>query len=291
MANDFRIFVDAGCDIDSAYIKNGLVTMLTMSYSNGANMVEWTGLETDDDMHRFYDWQRNGGMTETTQLNKEDYEKAFWPLLRHGIGILYISLSSALSPSYYQAVEFKKAIERKYGRVPLYIVDSLSATGGIGIFAENAVMCKQMGYGLEQTAKVIATLSGKVHSWFYVNDLDYLRRNGKTSATKSMIGTLLGVKPILEISSDGKLRQIDKKFGSKKACEVLKDLYVSNRNTESNSTVYITHADSLETATRLRTMVHHESGNIEIKVRYLSPIIGAHTGPGIIALHHVGFYS
>ena len=81
-----------------------------------------------------------------------------------------------------------------------------------------------------------------------MNDLDYLRRDGKTSASKSFIGTLLGIKPILEISSDGVLRQINKKMGSKKACELLKDLYVENKNTAYNPIVYITHSDDLESA-------------------------------------------
>lgn len=286
--NDYKIFVDAAADIDVNYIKENLVTVFPMQYTNNYKVIDCTGLENDSFMKKFYDNQRNGETTQTKPMTQEFYENAFEPLVRHGIGVLYICFSGELSPSYNSAVSAKLALEAKYGKLPVCILNSLSATGGIGILAEEAVNNKRNGYLLEANAQKLAPLCGKIRSWFYVNDLDYLRRDGKTSASKSFIGTLLGVKPILEISSDGVLRQINKKLGSKKACELLKDLYVENRNASYHPVVYITHSDDIESASRLKGMILAEDPGRIIKVKPLSPIIGAHTGPGVITVHHVG---
>ncbi|MBR1556019.1 MAG: DegV family protein [Oscillospiraceae bacterium] len=286
--NDYKIFVDAAADIDVNYIKENAVTVLPMQYTHNYKNIDCTGMETDAFMKNFYDNQRNGETTQTKPISQEYYESVFEPLVKHGIGILYICFSGGLSPSYNSAIAAKLAIESRYGQRPICILNSLSATGGVGVIAEEAVRNKKNGYLLEANAQQLSQLCGKVRSWFYVNDLDYLRRDGKTSASKSFIGTLLGVKPILEISSDGILRQINKKLGSKKAGELLKDLYMENKNKSYNPVVYITHSDDIEGATRLKSMLLAEDPNIVIKIKTLSPIIGAHTGPGVITIHHIG---
>ncbi len=286
--NDYKIFVDAAMDIDVKYIKENEITVLPMQYTNNFKVIDCTGMETDAFMTGFYNNQRNGETTTTSPISQEYYESVFEPLVRHGIGILYICFSGALSPSFNSATAAKLSLEARYGKLPICILDSLSATGGVGIIAEEAISNKKTGYQLEANAQQLSRLCGKIRSWFYVNDLDYLRRDGKTSASKSIIGTFLGIKPILEISSDGALRQINKKFGSKKACELLRDLYVENRNPSYNPLVYITHSDDSEQASRLKGMILAEDPGVVIKIRTLSPIIGAHTGPGVITIHHVG---
>lgn len=286
--NDYKIFVDAAADVDVNYVKENLITVFPMQYTNNFKVIDCTGTESESFMRNFYDNQRNGETTETKPLTEEYYRETFEPLVKHGIGILYLCFSSELSPSYNSANAAKSALEARYGKLPICILNTCSATGGVGIFAEEAVNNKKGGYLLEANAQKLSALCGKIRSWFYVNDLDYLRRDGKTSASKSFIGTLLGVKPILEISSDGVLRQISKKLGSKKACELLKDLYVENKNASYNPVVYITHSDDLESAVRLKGMILAEDPNVAIKIKTLSPIIGAHTGPGVITVHHIG---
>jgi len=283
-----NFFVDAAADVDVNHIKEKAVTLLPMQYTNNFKSIDCTGLETDSFMKNFYDNQRSGETTETRPISQEYYESVFEPLVRHGIGILYLCFSGELSPSYNSATAAKLSLEDRYGKLPICILNSLSATGGIGVMAEEAINNKRSGCLLETNAQRLLPLCGKIRSWFYVNDLDYLRRDGKTSASKSFIGTLLGIKPILEISSDGVLRQINKKFGSKKACELLKDLYMENKNTAYNPVVYITHSDDVESAVRLKGMILAEDPSTVIKIKTLSPIIGAHTGPGVITIHHIG---
>ncbi|MBR1529568.1 MAG: DegV family EDD domain-containing protein [Oscillospiraceae bacterium] len=286
--NDYKIFVDAAADVDVNYIRENIITVLSMQYTNNFKVIDCTGLETDSYMKNFYDNQRNGETTETRPMPQEYYEGIFEPLVRHGVGVLYLCFSSELSPSYNSAVAAKLALEARYGKLPIYILNSRSATGGVGVLAEEAVNNKRNGYLLDANVQRLTGLCGKIRSWFYVNDLDYLRRDGKTTASKSFIGTLLGVKPILEISSDGVLRQISKKLGSKKACELLKDLYMEHKNTSYNPVVYITHSDDAESASRLKSMILSEDPGTVIKIKTLSPIIGAHTGPGVITIHHIG---
>ena len=279
MNSNYKIFIDAGADLDKRFLES-------MGYTMGSKVFEWTGSEPDATARKIYDSQRNGELTETISLKQEDYNQKFEGIVRHGLGVLYISMSSVLSKSNYYAKETKRAMLDKYGNVPFYIVDSMSASGGVGIIIERAIYNKQRGYALEQNAEEIARLSGHVKSWFYVNDLDYLRRDGRTSASKSFVGTLLGIKPILEISSDGQLRQINKGFGKKRACEVLKDLYFSNGGSAPGTSVYITHSDDFENANLLRELVLQQNPNVNIKMQMLTPIIGAHTGPGVITIHH-----
>ncbi len=286
--NDYKIMIDAAADIDVSYIKENEITVLPMQYTNNYKVIDCTGMETNSFMTNFYNNQRNGETTVTSPISQEYYESVFEPLIRHGIGILYICFSGELSPSYNSAVAAKLSLESRYGKQPICILNSLSATGGVGIITEEAISNKKMGHQLEANSKQLSRLCGKIRSWFYVNDLDYLRRDGKTSASKSVIGTFLGIKPILEISSDGILRQINQKFGSKKACELLRDLYVENKNPSYNPVVYITHSDDSESASRLKSMVLAEDPSVIVKIKTLSPIIGAHTGPGVITIHHVG---
>jgi len=284
---NYRIFADAAIDIDASYIKSEEIKILPVKCYLSDYEMEITGHESEEEINKIYARQRNGELTRTTSLKKEDFIEMFEPLLRHGLGILYISVSSMLSNAFDEALKAKQMMERKYGKeVPMCIVNTLSATGGFGIAAERAIYNKQIGLDLQANANDVYKMSGHIKSWFYVNDLEYLRKNGKTSAGKSFIGTLLGIKPIMEVSPDGALRQIDKKFGSKKACELLKDLYMENGRSDSGSNVYITHSDDYESALRLKKMILSSDPNVNIKIKTLSPIIGANTGAGIISLHH-----
>jgi len=286
ISNNYKIFIDAGSDLDKSFIESGEVEILPMGYTMNGKVLEWTGSEPDSAAKKVYDSQRNGDLTETIPLKQEDYNQKFENIIRHGLGVLYISMSSVMSKSNHYAKETKRTMASKYGNVPFYVIDSLSTTGGTGIMIERAISNKQRGYTLEQNAQDVAQLSGHVKSWFYMNDLDYLRRDGKTSASKSFFGTLLGIKPILEISSDGQLRQINKSFGTKRACEVLKDLYFSNGGSVEGTSVYITHSNDIENALLLRKLVLKENPSLNIKMQMLTPIIGAHTGPGVITIHH-----
>lgn len=283
---NYRIFADAAIDIDAAFIKSEEIEILPVNCIVSDYATEYTGKEKEEKIVQIYDRQRKGEVTSTTSLKQQDFERRFETMLKHGIGVLYISISNQLSDAFKEAMKAKQNMEKKYGELPFMIVDSLAATGGFGIIAEKAIKNKRLGMDLESNARDISKMSGSVNSWFYVNDLDYLRRNGKTSAAKSIIGTFLGIKPILRTTYDGQLRQIDKKFGAKKACEVLKELYLTNGGSTSEHTVYITHSDDYESALKLKKMVLAATPEVNVKIRMLSPIIGSHTGSDVIVLSH-----
>ena len=146
MNNSYKIFVDTGCDIDPELIKGEYVTVIPGSYTVGSTLTKYDGLDDGGNLTKFYDRQRDGDVTQTIAITKEVFENTFSRLVRHGIGVIYIALSSRLSNQYYSAQEVKMEMEAKYGSLPLYIVDSRSATGGIGILAEIAVANKMSGY-------------------------------------------------------------------------------------------------------------------------------------------------
>lgn len=281
---NYKIFVDGGADFDSTLKE--YVDVLPTGYTRNGQKYEWTIDSAENDARLVYVSQRNGELTETIPIKAEEYQAKFENIVRHGLGVLYISMSSVISKSNYYAKEVKSNMLSQYGEVPFYIVDSLSTTGGIGIILERAINNKKAGYSLRRNAEDIASLSGKIKSWFYMNDLDYLCRDGKTSASKSFFGTLLGIKPIMEVSSDGNLRQINKSFGTIRACDALCELYFSNGGSAKNTSVYITHSDDLEKATLLRDLILKKHHDVIIKIKLLTPIIGAHTGAGVVTIHH-----
>ena len=186
-------------------------------------------------------------------------------------------------------MDTKRKLEHKYGTLPFYVVDSLSATGGIGLFVERALYNKNNGVSIEDNYNDLLSLRGNTRTWFYVNDLDYLKAGGRISAFTHVIGTVLGVKPILKITNFGTLESIGNKVGNVKANDFLRDKFRRHGGAQGvNKVVYITHADALTEANRLRVKINELDRDAVVKIKALSPIIGAHTGPGAIVISHIG---
>ena len=297
---DYKIYMDASADLDRKYIKAGEVSVLTMGYSRGDDMLTSQGLETVEDIKAFYEGQRHGDVTQTTQITPSGYEEAFEELVTNGTGVLYISLSSGLSSTYSSALLAKKNIEERCGReVPLYIIDSLSATGGIGVMLERALFNKKHGMSLEDNYKDVLEMSGKIKIWFYVDSLEYLKNGGRISPLTSVVGTVLGMKPILRVLPNGKLTNIDKRRGKLQAAERLSALYKGELERVKESypdilekdkqkLIYITHADDIKAAEHVKGLLEKVNPHAKIKISTMSPIIGAHTGPGAVIIAHLG---
>lgn len=284
----YLIFADVSIDIDKKFAAENDVRYIPMEYSLGEEIFYCTEPENDEMMHNYYDKLRNKIKTQTTQITPNKYIDIFEPLVKEGKSILYISLSSGLSNTYDSACLAVQNLKEDYDNVNIEVVDSLGATGGMGLLAESAVENRDNGMTLEENANWLREHTKKLRHWVKVEDLMYLMRGGRVSATSAIMGTALNIKPILTINKEGKLVTVDKKRGNKQAIKSLLDKFAEDFDASVSNVVYINCADCIEDAKMLKEKVLEIKPYVEVRITMLSPIIGAHTGPDMIALIYYG---
>lgn len=284
----YIIFADVSIDIDKKFAAENDVRYIPMEYSLGDDIFYCTEPENDEMMHNYYDKLRNKIKTQTTQITPNKYIDIFEPLVKEGKSILYISLSSGLSNTYDSACLAVQNLKEDYDNVNIEVVDSLGATGGMGLLVESAVANRNDSMSLEENANWLRKNTMKLRHWVKVEDLMYLMRGGRVSATSAIMGTALNIKPILTINSVGKLVTVDKKRGNKLAIKSLLDKFAEDFDASVSNVVYICCADCMDDAKMLKEKILEIKPYVEVRTTMLSPIIGAHTGPDMIALIYYG---
>ena len=283
----YLIVMDASADIDSKVFLEEDIRFIPMQYSLNEEMRESNGIESEELLKSFYDSQRSGELTKTTQITPYQYINFFSKLLNEGYSILYLSLSSGLSSTYQSAMLAASELNDEHKDEKVYVVDSLGATGGIGVLLELACKYRKEGKSIEENCALLNNAKLKLHHFFMVQDLMYLRRGGRVSGATAVVGTVLGIRPILKIDENGKLVNFAKRRGNKLALEELAKLF--NENYELNdSPIYIVDGDAKELGDFLASEIKKLIPEAVVKRNMLSPIIGAHTGPGLVAVCFIG---
>lgn len=288
MDHPYVILSDVSADIPPAMAKRYDIRFIPMHYTLGEEDRLCSCMEPDEVLHRFYEGQRNGDLTHTTQISPQTYIDVFRPYAEQGMPILYLSLSSGLSNTYQSARMAANELMEQYPSASITCVDTLSATGGMGILLEAAARNRTDGMSLAENAAWLEQNRLRVCHWFMVEDLMYLKRGGRVSAASAVVGTALNIKPILRIKTDGSLENFQKKRGVRAAMKQLVELYASASTKQPGERVYIIHADCAEKADFLEQNVRELNPDSDIVRVMLSPIIGAHTGPGMCAIAHLG---
>lgn len=284
----YLIFADVSVDIDMDIAREKEIRFVPMEYVLGDDTFMCNQPESNEVMHNFYEKLRGKVETHTSQITPNYYFELFEPYVKDGKEILYISLSSGLSNTYESALLAVENLKEEYGSVNIEVVDSISATGGMGLLCESAAKNRDSGMSLCENAQWLRTNAMLINHWFKVEDLMYLKRGGRVSAATAIIGTALNIKPILKINSEGKLDTIDKIRGDKMAIKCLVDKYEENMDGEISKTVYICCADCMKDAEELKGKLLEKHPDLNIRITMLSPIIGAHTGPDMLSLIHYG---
>lgn len=283
----YLIVMDASADIDSKVFIEEDIRFIPMQYSLNEEMRESKGIESEELLKSFYDSQRSGELTKTTQITPYQYINFFSKLLNEGYSILYLSLSSGLSSTYQSAMLAASELNDEHKDEKVYVVDSLGATGGIGVLLELACKYRKEGKSIEENCALLNNAKLKLHHFFMVQDLMYLKRGGRVSGATAVVGTVLGIKPILKIDENGKLVSFTKRRGNKLALEELAKLF--NENYELNdSPIYVVDGDAKELGDFLASEIKKLIPEAVVKRNMLSPIIGAHTGPGLVAVCFIG---
>lgn len=285
---EYLIYSDVSLDIEHEFAEKQDIRFVPMEYMVGEETHRCTELQSDEAMHGFYEKLRQKQETKTSQITPIHYMDCFEPLVKEGKGILYLCLSSGLSDTFSSASLAVQELQDKYDEVHIEVVDTLGATGGMGLLAEMAAKNREQGMSLEENAVDLREHALDIQYWFMVEDLMYLLRGGRVSAATAIMGTALNIKPILTIKSDGKLDTIDKKRGSKQAMKALISRFESTYNPALGNTVYICCADCMKDARSLKESLLEKYPKLNVKITMLSPIIGAHTGPDMLSLIHFG---
>ncbi len=288
MEQSYVIFSDISADIPADYAKEKDIRFISMQYSLGDEDRVCEGIEAEELLKRFYDGQRSGDLTRTSQISPQIYMDIFTPVLEEGKDILYLSLSSGLSSTYQSSCLAASQLEEKFPGRKIVCVDSLASTGGMVLLLEAAALNREQGMTVSENGKWLEENRLKVCHWFMVEDLMYLKRGGRVSAATAVVGSALNIKPVLKIEEDGTLKNFAKARGTKRALNSLVEYYAAASDKEPGERVYILHADSRDNADYLEEKVKEINPKCSVAKMMLSPIIGAHTGPGMCAVVHFG---
>lgn len=288
MEQSYVIFSDISADIPAGYAKENDIRFISMRYSLGDEDRVCKEIEAEEVLKRFYDGQRNGDLTRTSQISPQVYMDVFTPVLREGKDILYLALSSGLSSTYQSSCLAAGQLKEQFPEREIVCVDSLAATGGMGLLLEAAVQNRKEGMAPAENGKWLEDNRLKVCHWFMVEDLMYLKRGGRVSAATAVVGSALNIRPVLKIEEDGTLKNFAKARGTKRALNSLVDYYEAAGDKKPGERIYILHADSQENAEYLEEKVKQINPQCSVTKMMLSPIIGAHTGPGMCAVVHFG---
>ena len=284
----FAIFADASSDMSPDYLKARNVRIVPMTcLSRGEEPRTLTGFESDEELIAFYREMREGKMFSTSQITPGEYEETFRPVMEEGKDIIYLALSSGLTSTVESARMAAEKLNRKLAPAKLYVVDTLSATGGVNLLIEKAVGFRDEGMEAAPAAENLTELAKQVCHVFMVTDLMHLSRGGRLSSTTAIVGTMLHVIPILIIDENGRLEVIDKKRGERSAIRELRKRFEGSWN-GADHRMYSTHGNWPEEAVRMEEEILEKDPEARIEKRIISPVIGAHTGPGMLSIIYFG---
>lgn len=285
---DYIIVTDATSDIPNEMANELNVKVVPMSFSLGEKNYNHYPDYRELDIKTFYDKQRAGQTSLTTQINVAVYLDFFEEIIKSDKDVLYISFSSALSSTYQSSVLAAKELNEKYPDFKIITIDSKAATLGETLLVKLAAQKKSEGMNIEDLSKWVADNHLKVCHYFTVDDLNHLKRGGRMTAMTAFIGTALDIKPILHVNDGGKLIPLDKVRGRKKALKVLFNYLAELSENLEEQTVFIGHGDCIEDARYLESLIKEAYKVKEVIIHPIGPIIGSHTGPGAITLFFLG---
>lgn len=284
---EFIITTDTTCDLPQEYLDAHKIGMLPLYYSlNGTVYGEDNVLEPKE----FYNIMRQGALPTTMAVNPDIARQVFTKLLEKGYDVLHIAFSSALSGSCSVAATVARELCEEHPGSKIVVIDSLCASLGEGLLIHKAVKLKEAGKSMEEIASWLEDNKLNLCHMFTVDDLHHLHRGGRVSKAAAIIGTLINVKPVLHVDNEGRLVPQHNVRGRKKALITLVDQMEARLKDcpYNNDTVFISHGDSLEDAQFVADQIKERFGIKDILINFVSPTIGAHSGPGTIALFFMG---
>ena len=286
--SDFVILTDSSADLSADMVQKLNVEVLPLGFVLDNQSYRNYPDNRDMDPHVFYERLRAGNVATTNAVNVAQYVEALETLLQSGKDVLVLAFSSGLSTTYNSS---RLAVEELSGRYPerkLYTVDTLCASLGQGLLVWYAARERDRGRSIEEVRDWIEEHRLNICHQFTVDDLHFLKRGGRISAATAVVGTMLQIKPVLHVDNEGHLINIGKARGRQASLKALVDKMEQTALDSGSLTVFISHGDCLEDARTVADMVKNRFGVEEVYINYVGPVIGAHSGPGTVALFYAG---
>ena len=283
---DYVLFTDSTTDLSPALIEEMDAVVMPLSFTLNDKSYQNHPDGREMSMADFYTALRRGGVSTTSQLTMETLRKAFAPVLEQGKDVLYLAFSSGLSGTYQTACITAQDLMEEYPGRRVVCVDTLQASMGEGLLTFEAALLRKQGKSLDEVADYVRTQGQSYCAWVTVEDLMFLKRGGRVSGAAAVAGTLLGIKPVLHVDREGKLIPMEKVRGRRASLDALVKHY-KDGVLDKTGNVFISHGDCLADAQYVADKIRAiGAGRIELNM--IGPVIGAHSGPGTVALFYRG---
>lgn len=281
----YVIYADSSCDFSAEMISSRNISTSSLTFRFDGSEKEYT----NDAMPigEFYQKMRDGGVAKTAAVNSETFYTEFEKIFKSGNDILYLGFSSGLSTTYNSARIAAEQLKDAYPERKILLVDTLAASAGIALLIDLILEKKNSGATIEEACNYAEDMKLKISHWFTVDDLVYLKRGGRVGATTAIVGNMLGIKPILHVDDEGHLINVNKVRGRKTSLIALAEQYGELAVDKEHGKVYISHGDCLKDAEELGRIIEEKYGAKTTLITNVGPVIGAHSGPGTIALFFV----
>lgn len=283
--NKYSIITDSSCDLPQSMVEELDIKVMQLDI-----VVEGEGVYKNDEMDvkDFYAKLRNNQNIKTSAVNADVAASMIEELFKQGQDVLYLGFSSNLSSTYQTVAMAGNELLEQYTDRKMISVDTLAASMGQGLLVYKACKYRNAGKTLEETAAYIEDIKLKLCHWFTVDDLFFLKRGGRVSGVTATLGTMLNIKPILHVDDEGRLINVSKVRGRKTSvAELAKRMEALAVHPETQD-VFISHGDCIEDAEKLADIIREKFGTENIVISYVGTVIGAHSGPGTLALFFVG---
>lgn len=284
----YQIFTDATADCIPQWLESlPPVGIVPMQVEIGGQ--EYTyGPDGTISAQRFYDLQKAGNYASTSQITPIQYFRSFEPALRAGNDILYLCFSSGMSGTFQSAQVCAEELREEYPDRQIVCLDTRCASAGEGFLVCEAAQRQAGGYTIEELSEWVIQHRLKVCHWFTVDVFDHLRRGGRVSAGTAVLGTALQIKPLLHVNQNGELAVVEKPRGRKQAIKAQLAKMEQGWLPEMGRTVVVGHGACPDGAQALQEAVQERFPEAKVLTADIGPIIGAHTGPGMLALIYWG---
>ena len=286
--SEYVLITDSSADLSQEMVQELGVTVLPLSFTIQGKTYRNYPDNREMDLPLFYDMLRAGELATTSAVNVAEYTQAVEPILQEGKDVLILAFSSGLSSTYQASVLAAGELREKYPDRKIYTVDTLCASLGQGLLVYLAAQEQRKGKSIEEVRDWAEETKLHLCHQFTVDDLHFLKRGGRISATTAVVGSMLQIKPVLHVDNEGHLINIGKARGRQASLKALVDKMEKTVTEEGRKTVFISHGDCRKDAVTVADMVRERFGTQDVRINYVGPVIGAHSGPGTLALFYLG---
>ncbi len=284
--NSYAISTDSGCDISPNLLEEWGVKCINMTFCFQDDGKEYQSDEMSNEV--FYEQMRKGRIAKTSAINAERFRVFFEEYLKQGKDVLYIGFSSGGSSTYNASRMAAEQLSAEYPDRKIITVDTLAFSAGIGFLVSLAARAKNDGKTIEEVADLTRSYAPRLCHWFTVDDLVYLKRGGRISPTLAFVGSVLGIKPILHVDKEGHLVSMGKVRGRKNSIEAIAQKYGELLENVDMNEAFICHSDCPDEAQTLKEILELKYGANVTLITSIGAVIGAHCGPGTLAVFFVG---